>query len=105
MLKRAILILALAVTMIGCPHRMSVRPPEPAFPVVMTRLPEGYSAWVCEFKNGGSYQVCDAAVENGNLLCWNTTDVGGMTCELKGKYIRVDQPNGLVVYWRARMMQ
>src|SRR6266851_8701124 len=112
MLKRTILTLVLAATMGGCLHRTSVRPPvEPVFPVVTTPLPQGADAWVCEFKNGGGFQVCDAVIIDGGQHVVagghfvHTAFPTPRQFESLDGYVRVDQLNGLIVYWRARMMQ
>ena len=101
-MRRAILALVLAATMGGCIHRTSSHPMAPAFPVVTSPLPRGADAWVCEFRNGGGFQVCDAVVVNGETFTRIAFDA--KVAENMSGYLRIDQPNGLVVYWRARMM-
>jgi|SRR6267378_1342095 len=99
-MKKAILAFLLTATLVGCMHH---RRPEPEFPVLSTPLPEGANAWVCESKNGDSFQVCDAVVVNGETFTRLAFDA--KVAENMNGYLRIDQPNGLVVYWRAKMTQ
>ena len=91
-MKRAILILALLLT--GCAAR-HVKAPQPMFLVIDAPLPSGYTAWVCQQLSG--FQRCDAGRDgNKDMVCWEENQA---TCERVNDFIRVDQDNGLVVYW------
>ncbi len=91
--------LALAAGMLGgCAHRAHrLSMLSPTFPNVTTPLPQGAGAWVCDFKTG--FQVCDAVALNGNGVFTRLTT--GDRESLNG-YIRVNQKNGMIVFWHVR---
>ena len=66
---------------------------------ITTRLPEDANAWVCEYHSNSL--VCDAAAVKGETFK-RLAFPENKPKNLNG-YLRVDQSNGLVVYWLVRL--